>query len=130
MRLLPYGILVPFGSFIAAVLTGKLKAPPVFVLLCGAVFQTTGICIMSTLPVSKDFWTATYAFEVITGLGTGLNLGTLVVLTPAVSEKRDLGKSRLKGKALSRTLMWCSRCSSSHQPISLSWRFYWSGHSD
>lgn len=95
VRLLPYGVLVPFASFVAAAIIGKSKLPPQFVLVLGAAFQTIGISLMSKLPTSGDIRKAQYGYEVIAGMGTGLSLGTLVMLTPVVCEPRDLGMSQL-----------------------------------
>jgi len=92
IRLLPYGLFVPFGSFTAAVLTGKKNIPPVFVLLVAISIQVTAVSLMSTLPTDGSLWKASYAFEVMAGLGTGLSIGSLVMLTPFVCDKRDLGK--------------------------------------
>ena len=91
IRLLPYGVLVPVGAFTAAIIAGRTKIPSVPVLSFGAALQMIGLALLSSLPTSGGIRTASYGFEVLAGYGTGLSIGTLVMLTPIVAEKRDLG---------------------------------------
>ncbi|MCJ1293424.1 hypothetical protein MMC34_004979 [Xylographa carneopallida] len=90
IRLLPYGVLVPVGAFTAAIIAGRTKIPSVPVLSFGAALQMIGLALLSSLPTSGGIRTASYGFEVLAGYGTGLSIGTLVMLTPIVAEKRDL----------------------------------------
>ncbi|RDL41698.1 uncharacterized protein BP5553_01677 [Venustampulla echinocandica] len=92
VRLLPYGLLVPFGSFTAAALTGpgKKSVPAVYIILAGTTIQTVAVSLLSVLPTTTAFAKRSLAFEALAGLGTGLCIGSLVMLTPLVCEKRDL----------------------------------------
>lgn len=65
--------------------------PPAIVVLVGAIFQIVGIVLLSTLPVHRETIAATYGYEVIVGIGLGLNIAALMILPPYVVEKRDQG---------------------------------------
>lgn len=78
---------------VVAVLTGKAKVPLIILLFVGATFQTIGLALMSTLPISVDVYNPQYGFQVITGIGVGISIGSTVLMTPFVIEKRDLGMS-------------------------------------
>lgn len=91
VRFLPFTLSAPLGSGLSSVLITKWKVHPVVVVLCGGVIQTIGATFMGTLPVSKAIIAANYGYEVVLGFGLGLNIAGLMVLTPFVVEKRDLG---------------------------------------
>lgn len=90
VKLLAYGALVPSGSFVGAALSSKAKVPPIFVLMVGTALQIVGCALMTQLPTNGDLLKASYAYEVIAGLGTGLQTGTLIIITPFVAANRDL----------------------------------------
>lgn len=96
IRFLPFALSSPFGSGIASVLVSKVKILPAFIVVFGAVLQTVGASLMSTLPVSQELMAANYGYQIVIGFGLGMNIAGLMVLTPYVVEKRDLGKSPFK----------------------------------
>ena len=91
--LLPFAFCSPFGSAIAAMVASKLKVMPIYILFVGATLQTIGVILLSFLGTSENVQPAQYAFEVITALGTGSNIGILILMTPFVVEGRDRGKT-------------------------------------
>ncbi|KAI9650185.1 hypothetical protein NHQ30_000198 [Ciborinia camelliae] len=89
IRMLPYVTLFPIGSIVVAALAGKVKVPPVYLVLGSSVFQCVGFGLLSTSPGSKTVHASQYGYQVITGLGIGGSLGALTVMTPFTVEKRD-----------------------------------------
>ncbi|KAF7879093.1 hypothetical protein EAF04_000293 [Stromatinia cepivora] len=90
VKLLAYGALVPSGSFVGAALSSKAKLPPIFVLMAGTTFQIIGCALLSTLPTDGELLKISYLYELLAGLGTGLQTGTLIIITPFVAANRDI----------------------------------------
>ena len=91
VRLLPLSLSAPFGSVLSSVFIMKAKAPPAIIVLLGAILQTIGSAMLSTLPVHHEIISATYGFETVLGIGLGLNIAALMILPPYVVQKRDQG---------------------------------------
>lgn len=73
-------------------IAGKLKVPPIYLVLIASTLQVIGFTLLSTLPTSGDFILhAQYGYEVIAGFGVGVNISTLMLMTPFSVEKRDQG---------------------------------------
>lgn len=89
IRLLPFAILSPIGSGIAAGVAGKVEIPPVFLLLAGSAVQTVGFTLLSLSSTSQSASTAQYGYEAIAGFSIGVNLACLVLMTPFTVETRD-----------------------------------------
>lgn len=90
IRLLPFAVSVPVGSLLQSIVATRLKVLPTFVLLAGAILQIIGAALMSTLPTELN--PAQYGYQVISGIGLGLNLGVLILLTPFVIRGKNTGK--------------------------------------
>lgn len=93
-KLLTLTICTPVGSALAGLFMQKLKTPPLYILLAGGVFQVIGMALMVSLDKvpSAPFPAAEYGYEVLMGVGFGLSLGTVVMMSPLVFEKRDMGR--------------------------------------
>lgn len=92
IHLLPFALACPTGSIIVAALT-KRKVPPIFLLFVGAALQIVGIALMSTVPTGEAVWTGQYGYEVITGLGVGINIGSASIVAPfCIDSPSDLCK--------------------------------------
>ncbi|KAL8902863.1 MAG: hypothetical protein Q9207_004328 [Kuettlingeria erythrocarpa] len=89
IRLLPFAILSPIGSGIAAGVAGKAKVPPVYLLLAGSAVQIVGFTLLSLSSTSKSVSAAQYSYEAIAGFSIGVNLACLVLMTPFTVETRD-----------------------------------------
>jgi len=85
--LLPFTLLLCGGSLIASVLGSKLRVPALYLFLVGAILQTVGSAMMSTLGIYLG--PKVNGYEAILAVGLGLNLGMGILLTPQVVEKRD-----------------------------------------
>lgn len=92
IRLLPFAFASPVGSIVSAMIAGKLKVPPIYLVLIASTLQVIGFTLLSTLPTSGGFLShAQYGYEVIAGFGVGVNISTLMLMTPFSVEKRDQG---------------------------------------
>ncbi|KAF2970349.1 hypothetical protein GQX73_g3234 [Xylaria multiplex] len=89
VRLIPFTAVIPLGSIFASILAGKLKIPPVYLLILGSALQVLGFALMGTLPSTLDIPSRIYGFQVIAGWGCGINFSLLFILIPFVNEKRD-----------------------------------------
>ncbi|CAG8958366.1 hypothetical protein HYFRA_00011043, partial [Hymenoscyphus fraxineus] len=91
LRLIPFTVACPFGSAISATIAGKLKVPPLYMVICASCLQIFGFALLSSLPLSIEESRAQYGYQVIAGLGVGINISTLIIMVPySIKEKRDL----------------------------------------
>lgn len=91
LRLLALGAFVPSGSMFAALLMGRIKIPPCFVVLAGAVLQVVGAILLSRIPSDLQIRREQYGYQAILGLGIGFVACGLIMLVPFVMEQQDLG---------------------------------------
>lgn len=71
---------------------GKVKIPPIFLIMIGSGLQIVGFALLSTLTISEVVPASQYGFQVIAGFGVGINLSTLLLITPdSISEPADKG---------------------------------------
>ena len=87
VRMLPFILGVPISTAFASISASKLKMPPIYLFALGCVFQSVGTGLMSTLPV--DMGPKDYGYEVILGLGLGLNIGSVIIVTPNLIQGKD-----------------------------------------
>lgn len=92
VRLIPFTLLMPFGTVLASTLAGRLKVPPLYLILTGSCLQVIGFALLGTLPTSTETPNQIYAFQVIAGMGCGMNFTLLFIMVPYVVEKRYNGK--------------------------------------
>jgi hypothetical protein len=86
-------VAAPFGSGISAAAAGKLKIPPIYLVIGASCLQTIGFSLLSTLPQSREEANSQYGYQIIAGFGVGINISTLFLMTPySIKEKRDEGK--------------------------------------
>ncbi|KAK6602984.1 major facilitator superfamily transporter [Botrytis cinerea] len=89
-KLIPFTVLAPVGSVISAVLAGKVKVPPIYLVLIASCIQVIGFALLSTLPIAAAASSAQYGYQVIAGFGVGINISTLILMTPYyVADPRD-----------------------------------------
>lgn len=92
VRLLSFGAVIPFGSAVAGVFMGKLKVPPCWILLGGAVLEIVGVVLLSQISTSPEIDGAQYGFQVLAGIGTGMVNAAILLVVPYIVEKKDLGE--------------------------------------
>ncbi|TGO56767.1 hypothetical protein BCON_0073g00010 [Botryotinia convoluta] len=89
-RLIPFTLLCPVGSIVSTVVAGKAKVPPIFLIMIGSSLQIVGFTLLSTLTISRVTPVSQYRFQVIASFGVGINLSTLLLITPySISEPAD-----------------------------------------
>ncbi|OTB09508.1 hypothetical protein M426DRAFT_6778 [Hypoxylon sp. CI-4A] len=89
VRLIPFTVIIPVSSIFGSTIAGKLKVPPVYLLLAGSCFQVLGFALLGTLPSTLDIPHRIYGGEILAGWGCGINFALLFILIPWVNEKRD-----------------------------------------
>ncbi|KAF2741964.1 MFS general substrate transporter [Sporormia fimetaria CBS 119925] len=89
-KLLPFGVLVPSGSAMAAALMGKPRIPPCWIVLAGAVLQLLGLVLLSKDNGIDSISAARYGFHILIGTGVGFVNAALTLLVPYVMDKKDL----------------------------------------
>ena len=92
IRLLPFCVGVPFGSFTGNLIAALTRARPIFILLAGAMLQVIGLALLTTVPIAGTVPASINGFLVIIALGAGLTFSILVTTTPHAVEERDLGR--------------------------------------
>lgn len=91
-KLLPFGVFVPVGSSFAAVLMGKPKIPPCWIIMAGAVLQIIGLVLLVEFSNTEKVEAKQYGFQILVGTGVGFLNSALTLLVPYSMEKQDLGK--------------------------------------
>jgi len=77
---------------VSAILAGKRKIPPIYLAITVSCLQVLGFALLSSLPISRNTSRAQYGYQVIAGFGVGVNISTLIMMTPySIAQKRDQG---------------------------------------
>ena len=94
LRMLPLLLLSPVASSLSGFFISKLRWPPLYLLILGGSLQTLGVGLFSSLS-SWDLTipNAQYGYQVIMGLGFGLNLSTILIMAPMVVKEKDMRKN-------------------------------------
>ncbi len=93
VKLLPFVLLTSTGAALTGALLKNRRIAPVYVGLCGIIFQTIGLAALPSIAPAN---TGVYGLQVIIGLGAGFNIGVATLMTPYVVEHKDLGKCLLQ----------------------------------
>ncbi|KAA8646572.1 uncharacterized protein ATNIH1004_008005 [Aspergillus tanneri] len=89
VMLLAYAIASPLGGILASICTGRWHIAFVYLLLLGAILQTVGSFLLSAIPTSTAIYPGQFGYMAIAGLGSGLSMASLYMLTPLVVRKED-----------------------------------------
>ena len=89
VRLLPFTFVCPAASVIAAGIVGKAKVPPLYFVIAAAILQIIGFGLLTTLPNTTNIEPVQYVYEIIAGAGTGINISTLILMTPFSVPRQD-----------------------------------------
>ncbi|KAI9151238.1 Efflux pump FUS6 [Paramyrothecium foliicola] len=89
VRLVPYGGAFPLGMMLSTSIANHFKLPGVYFIILGAILQTAGYALLSTLGDDIELPRETYAYEVICGLGCGITYQVLYVMVPFVVHVND-----------------------------------------
>ena len=89
---MPFTFAAPLGSMLSALIAGKFKVPPLYIVIVASILQVIGFVLLSTLPASAKLIPAQYGYEIIAGFGCGINISLLVLMTPFSVEEQDNGE--------------------------------------
>lgn len=95
VRLLPFAAVVASTSVIVATIMGKFKIPAVLSLIFGAFLEIAGVVGLSKASTSPEIQASQYGFQILAGAGVGIYNIVLILLTPYVVTKADIGKQFL-----------------------------------
>jgi hypothetical protein len=93
VRLLPFTFACPIASILSAMIAGKTKVPVLYMVIVAACLQIVGFGLLTTLPTTREISKAQYGYQVLAGLGTGVNISTLQMMVPYSVPKKDQGES-------------------------------------
>lgn len=91
IHLLPLLLASPVATAISGQVAGRFKVPPFYTLLFGASMQLLGIGLASSIRFTSG--NAMYGYEVLMGFGFGMGLVSLLIFTPMVVSRADMGKT-------------------------------------
>ncbi|KAF7595516.1 hypothetical protein BBP40_005852 [Aspergillus hancockii] len=89
IRMLPMLLLSSFGAGCGGIINSK-KNVSFYTLLTAITLQIIGLGLMATLPASGSLPAAQYGFQAILGLGFGLSLTSLVIISRMEVDGQDL----------------------------------------
>ena len=117
VRLLPFIVIVPFGSVVTAAASGR-KIPLVYLFIGGSLLQVVGFSLLSTLPIDGNVDTAQYGYQIIAGFAVGSCIASMTLMAPLAVEKGDKCEfPSLIGKCMILTVYSCDRRSSATIPL-------------
>ncbi|KAF2106036.1 putative efflux pump antibiotic resistance protein [Lophiotrema nucula] len=90
VRLIPFGVAAPVGGALTAAIVKKRKVPVIYMLFPAAILQILGLLFMSRLTLDNILWKGQYGLQFVTGIGCGISMGVVTLMTPYAIEKRDL----------------------------------------
>ncbi|KAL2793730.1 major facilitator superfamily domain-containing protein [Aspergillus keveii] len=89
LRLLAFAAGSPIGSFVCSLLAGKFRLPFVYTITIGAILQTAGSFLLSSVPTTLHVWGGQYGYMVLTGIGVGMSMTSFYIAVPVVVRKED-----------------------------------------
>lgn len=78
--LLPFSLLIPLGSAVAAIIVGRIKMRPIYLMLTGAILHIVGLVGLSQTPTSFDVWAPQYGFQFLLELALERDLRNVLWL--------------------------------------------------
>ena len=91
-RLIPFVVTVPVGAVLGAALSSKFKVRPTYPLCVGAILQLIAAINFALLPTDEKIHPSQYGFQVILGIGSGINNAIGTASVPHTVQKKDIGK--------------------------------------
>ncbi|RDA88664.1 hypothetical protein CP532_4033 [Ophiocordyceps camponoti-leonardi (nom. inval.)] len=89
VRILPFGVAFCVGSLASSRLTSSFRLPSIYHVLAGSSLQVVGFALLGVLRASPEIQPAVYGYQVLCGIGVGLNYMALYLLIPFTADKRD-----------------------------------------
>ena len=82
--------MTPVGSIIGPALFNKFKLRPMWVLFLGTALQFIGAIGFALLPYSTTIPSYQYGYQVIFGLGAGMNISLTISSVPSIVDKKNI----------------------------------------
>lgn len=92
LRLLPLLLASPVATAVTGQLASKFNVPPFYLLLFATSLQVLGIGLSSSVRFTSG--NEMFGYEVIMGFGFGMGLVSLIIYTPMVVDRADMGTCR------------------------------------
>ncbi|KAF9885221.1 hypothetical protein FE257_000581 [Aspergillus nanangensis] len=89
VKLLAFALGSPVGSFFCTLLLGRFNWPYVYIITMGAVLQTAGSFLLSSVPTTLHIWPGQYGYMMLTGIGVGLSMTSFYTAIPMVVKKEQ-----------------------------------------
>ncbi|KAL4922920.1 MFS general substrate transporter [Aspergillus aurantiobrunneus] len=90
VRILPFTLTIALASALAGGLTASGHVPPFIVFLASSALQVLGVGLLYSVHPSGDLGPSVYGYELLAGMGVGLNLTTATLVVPSLVERRSL----------------------------------------
>ena len=100
VRLLPFIVTIPVFSVIGSLVVAKYHFKHAYALLLGIAFQLVGAVLFYRLPNSPHVSRAQYGYQVLLGIGLGINNSVLVTAVPFMVEQSLISKFSTHGNTL------------------------------
>jgi putative Mn2+ efflux pump MntP len=92
VKLLAFALGSPAGSFFCTLFAGKFHLPFVHIVMMGAILQTVGSFLLSSVPTTLHVWEGQYGYMALTGVGVGMSMTSFYMAVPMVVKNEDQGK--------------------------------------
>lgn len=89
---MPFTFAAPIGSIVSALIAGKMKVPPIYIVIFASMLQVVEFVLLTTLPASSKLLANQYDYKIIAGFGCGINISLLVLMTPFSVKTQDNDK--------------------------------------
>ena len=92
VRLLPFAAVMTSSSVIISIVMTKSRIPVVYALLFGACLEVAGVAGLSRTSTQAHVEVSQFGFQVLAAVGVGFFNIILLLMTPHVVDKKDLGE--------------------------------------
>ncbi|KAL4936753.1 hypothetical protein BDV06DRAFT_216420 [Aspergillus oleicola] len=89
VRFIPFTLAAPFGSVLAPAIGKMFKVPLLYLVIFASAIQVISYVLLGTLSESLEISASQYGYQILGGLGCGINISLLILMTPFTVEQRD-----------------------------------------
>ncbi|PSN70502.1 hypothetical protein BS50DRAFT_599082 [Corynespora cassiicola Philippines] len=100
LRLIPFGVAVPIGATLTAVICGNKRLPIIYMMFSAFFLQALDAGFMSTMNIHRFSWNGQYGLQFLAGTGCGFAVGSVRLMMPAAIEKGDLVRTATSTSAV------------------------------
>lgn len=92
VRLLPFTVLMAITPVVFTLILAKKEIPVTYIFIFGALLEVAGVAGLSNASTELGIEASQYGFQILTGAGVGIFNILLLLLTPRIVEKQELGQ--------------------------------------